>query len=191
MEYSFSMKSRHLAVIAKALLVVLLAGCVKVKVQPPPTVPETLKVPAGQVLLLESKATGVQIYQCQAAQDDPARFEWVFKAPEAELFDSGGKQIGKHYAGPAWESNDGSRVVGEVVARDNGPDPSAIPWLLLKAKSTSGNGIFGHVQSIQRVSTVGGKAPAEGCNQAQFGKETRVDYKASYYFYGDKNASQN
>ena len=147
-----------------------------------PVVPETLKVPNTQVLSLETQATGVQIYECNASKDDPTRFKWVFKAPEAELFDSAGKKIGRHYAGPTWESTDGSRVVGEVKARDNGPDTNAIPWLLLSAKS-SGNGVLSQTQSIQRVHTVGGKAPAKGCNQAQVGKETRVAYKAAYYFF--------
>jgi len=125
----------------------------------------------------------VQIYDCKPNKDDPARFEWVFRAPEAELFDAAGKNIGKHYAGPTWESNDGSKVVGEVKARDNSPDPNAIPWLLLSAKSTSGNGVFSQTQSIQRVHTAGGNAPAAGCSQAQAGKELRVPYKAMYYFY--------
>jgi hypothetical protein len=77
-------------------------------------------------------------------------------------------------------------VVGEVKARDNGPDPNAIPWLLLSAKSTSGTGVFSHVKSIQRIHTVGGRAPTEACSQAQAGKVTRVDYKAAYNFYVDK-----
>lgn len=50
--------------------------------------------------------------------------------------------IGKHYAGPTWEGKDGSKVVGEVNARDNGPDPNAIPWPLLSAKSKSGTGAY-------------------------------------------------
>jgi hypothetical protein len=74
-------------------------------------------------------------------------------------------------------------VVGEVKAKDNGPDPNAIPWLLLSAKSTSGTGVFSHVKSIQRVHTVGGKAPTEACTQAHVGKVTRVGYKATYNFY--------
>jgi hypothetical protein len=135
------------------------------------------------VLALETQATGVQIYVCKAGKDDPTRFEWVFKAPEAELFGSDGKKIGTHYAGPTWEVNDGSTVVGELKARDNGPDPGAIPWLLLSSKSTSGNGILSQTQSIQRLHTAGGKAPAEGCHQAQVGQETRVPYKATYYFF--------
>jgi hypothetical protein len=148
-----------------------------------PSVPENLRTPATEVLSLETEATGVQIYECNASKDEPTRFEWIFKAPEADLFDSAGNKIGKHYAGPTWESNDGSKVVGEVKVRDNGPDPDAIPWLLLSAKSTSGTGVFSQVKSVQRLHTVGGKAPTEACSQAQAGKVTRVGYKAKYYFY--------
>lgn len=177
------MKQRDRATITKVSLVTLLAGCAIANAGAIPGIPETLKVPETQVLSLETQAAGVQIYECKASKDGPMRPEWVFKAPEAELFDREGKRIGRHYAGPTWESNDGSKVVGEVKARDNGPDPNSIPWLLLSAKSSSRNGVFSQMQSIQRVHTVGGKAPAEGCNQAQVGKEVRVPYKALYYFY--------
>ena len=111
------------------------------------------------------------------------RFEWIFNAPEADLFDMAGNKIAKHYAGPTWESNDGSKVVGEVKAKDNGPDPNAIPWLLLSAKSSSGTGVFRQVKSIQRANTIGGKTPAEACSQPQAGKVARVGYKATYNFY--------
>src|SRR6266853_2776671 len=171
---------------AAASLAAILAGCAASSVATNPLVPENLRVPAGQTLSLVSPAIGVQIYDCKPNKDDPARFEWVFKAPEAELFDLSGKKIGKHYAGPTWESNDGSKVVGEAKARDDGPAASAIPWLLLAAKSTSGNGVFSRTQSIQRLYTVGGKAPAGGCSKAQLGKEARVSYKATYYFYSAK-----
>lgn len=177
------MKRQDIATAMQASLVALFTGCAATMTATPPTVPDNLKVPATQTLSLETQATGVQIYECNASKADPTRYEWVFKAPEAELFDRAGKNIGKHYAGPTWESNDGSRVVGEVKARDNGPDSSAIPWLLLSAKSTSGSGILSRTQSIQRVDTVGGKAPMESCNQSQAGKEARVPYRAKYYFY--------
>ena len=180
------MKQRHITEIARVSIVVLLAGFSTVNAGTVPDVPDALKAPATQVLSLETQAVGVQIYECKASKDDPTRFEWVFKAPEAELFDSAGKKIAKHYAGPTWESIDGSKVVGEVKARDNGPDPKAIPWLLLSAKSTSGTGVFSQTQSIQRLYTTGGIAPAEGCTQAQAGKEARVPYKAKYYFYSAK-----
>jgi hypothetical protein len=148
-----------------------------------PTVPDSLKPPAGQVLTLAAYATGVQIYECQVSKTDTARHEWVFKAPQATLADRAGNTIGKHYGGPTWEGNDGSKVVGAVKANDAGPDANAIPWLLLTSKANSGVGMFGGTQSIQRVGTVGGKAPAASCSQAEAGKEARVAYTATYYFY--------
>ena len=48
---------------------------------------------------------------------------------------------------------------------------------------TEGQGAFGSIGWVQRVQTVGGKAPSSGCDQAHAGTETRVDYRATYYFY--------
>jgi hypothetical protein len=162
-----------------ALLASLLAACATA----PPPVAENLKVPAGQVLALKTNAKGVQIYECRALKEDPARFEWVFKAPEAQLFDASGANVGKHYGGPTWEANDGSKVVGEVKSLSPGPDPAAIPWLLLSAKSNSGTGIFAKTASIQRLQTAGGVVPVKSCSASQAGQENRVPYQAAYYFY--------
>jgi len=142
--------------------------------------PETLRPPANEQLLSQVHAKGEQIYSCKA---DGAQFAWTLKGVEAQLTDKDGKPFGKHYTGPMWEAKDGSKVVGEVVARDNGPDPAAIPWLLLHATSATGTGIFAQTQSIQRLRTVGGKAPAEGCTEAQNGSQLRVPYAADYLFY--------
>jgi FtsP/CotA-like multicopper oxidase with cupredoxin domain len=174
------------AVVAGSLgaLAVAHAGLGKAAI--PSKIPENLRVPPSEALALEIEATGVQLYECSATKDDPAKFEWTFKAPEAALFDSAGNRMGKHYAGPTWEAHDGSTVVGEVKARDDGPDATAIPWLLLTAKSTSGNGVFAAITSIQRLQTVGGKAPTEACSRARAGNVARVAYRASYYFYRAK-----
>lgn len=170
------------AATATALLV-LLAGCTTMRAAPAPPVPEALRPSSKETLILKAHAVGVQVYVCQANHDDPARFDWVFKAPEAQLFDKAGKPIIKHYAGPSWEAPDGSKVVGEVVSKDNGPDPKAIPWLLLHVTSSSGTGPLSHTQSIQRLNTVGGKAPEGGCGAGLLGSEVRVHYTADYVFY--------
>ena len=146
-------------------------------------IPEALKPSVGQALSLSAHAEGVQIYQCSPLKDDPARFAWTLKAPEATLRDDSGKALGKHYVGPTWEAIDGSKVVGELVAKADAPDAESIPWLLLKAKSTAGHGVFSQVTSIQRLRTRGGKAPATGCDPSQSGKEVRVSYSALYRFY--------
>jgi hypothetical protein len=150
-----------------------------------PPVPGLLRVPAGQDLLIQLHATGAQIYQCQP-KGDPAQFEWVFKQPEAVLFTHRGKNFGRHYAGPTWEANDRSKVVGEVLAHLDSPKPNSIPWLLLRAKSSSGQGAFSNARYIQRLNTVGGNAPAVACRQEQSGQQLRASYTADYLFYGAK-----
>jgi hypothetical protein len=168
--------------------VILRIGCstssqsVREHVSPPP-VPLILQVPGGQTVLLKAHAKGVQIYQCVATAADPGKFDWSFKAPEADLTNEGGKKIAKHYAGPTWEANDGSKVVGAVQQKTDAPRPGAVPWLLLKAKTNEGIGTFAKVTYIQRVDTEGGVAPAAGCDKAHVNTEERVDYKANYYLY--------
>ncbi|MEO5729572.1 MAG: DUF3455 domain-containing protein [Byssovorax sp.] len=162
----------------------LLAGCTSNQPAPaPPETPDALKVPAGQTLVLEAAAEGVQIYTCQAAEGAPEAFAWTLKAPEATLSNQAREKIGTHSAGPTWALNDGSKLTGAVKAKADAPDSSAIPWLLLEKKSTEGTGAFGKVTFIQRVHTAQGKAPAAGCDAAHAGAETRVAYTADYYFY--------
>ena len=125
-------------------------------------VPEKLKPSADESLVMIVAAKGVQIYECRAKKDPSGDYEWTFVAPEAELFDAGGTRIGKHYAGPHWESNDGSKIVGAVKENAAAPAADAIAWLLLTAKSVGAEGAFSKVTSVQRVSTVGGVAPKTG-----------------------------
>src|SRR5258707_2239894 len=98
--------------------------------------------PQTSALLLELFADGVQIYTCEAKE---SRFQWSFKAPEANLFDKQGRQIGTHFGGPTWKLDDGSAVVGEVIAKADAPEPDAIQWLLLRAKSHEGSGTLSAV----------------------------------------------
>jgi hypothetical protein len=147
-----------------------------------PEVPESLKAPAGEQVILSAHATGVQIYVCQAGADQ--KFGWLLKAPEAELSDATGKVIIHHSAGPTWKHIDGSEVKGKVLAKQDAPRPDAIPWLLLAATSHAGDGILSRVTSIQRIHTEGGLAPsANSCDPSANGKESRSTYAADYYFY--------
>jgi Protein of unknown function (DUF3455) len=147
-----------------------------------PEVPESLKAPAGEQVILAAHATGVQIYVCQGGAEQ--KFGWVLKAPEAELANSTGKTIVHHFAGPTWKHVDGSEVKGKLVAKADAPRPDAIPWLLLGAVSHSGEGVLSRVTSIQRIHTEGGLAPgANSCDASSNGKESRSAYTADYYFY--------
>jgi hypothetical protein len=151
-----------------------------------PEVPQSLKVPAGEQVILAAHATGVQIYVCQAGAEQ--KFGWVLKAPEAELADSAGKNIVHHSAGPTWKHVDGSEVKGKVVAKQDAPKTDAIPWLLLAAANHTGDGVFSRVTSIQRIHTEGGLAPgASTCDASANGKESRSAYAADYYFYAPEH----
>lgn len=177
------MKRRSVIMMCAVLATLLFSGCAARGISLTPKVPESLNVPNDQQLSFGLRGTGVQIYACKAADNDPAKFDWAFVAPEAVLLDNRGNKVGKHYAGPTWEANDGSSVVGEVLAKDNGPDPASVPWLLLRAKAHAGSGIFSRITSVQRLNTQGGKAPAGGCTQTTAGTEVRIPYRADYYFY--------
>ncbi|HJV95829.1 MAG TPA: DUF3455 domain-containing protein [Albitalea sp.] len=164
-----------------AFSLIALAACAVAQV------PDNLRPAPAEVALHSVLARGVQIYECRAKKDDPQAAEWAFVAPEAALFDAQGTQVGKHYAGPRWESLDGSRVVGSTKARADATTPGAIPWLLLTAQSEGPDGAFAKVTSVQRINTVGGVAPAAGeCTSASLGKQARSAYTADYVMYGSK-----
>jgi hypothetical protein len=164
-------------------LPLIVAACASLQ-KPTPTVkvPDKLKPRANESLAMIVSAKGVQIYQCREKKDQAGSYEWAFVAPEADLFDTSERKIGKHYAGPHWESPDGSKIAGTVKESTDAPQTDAIPWLLLVTKSVGPQGSFSKITGIQRVNTVGGVAPKTGCNQSTVGTTARIPYAADYYF---------
>ncbi|OOG39160.1 DUF3455 domain-containing protein [Rhodanobacter sp. C05] len=150
-----------------ALMVATLAGAVHAQEAP-------------KVAAIEAFGKGVQIYACKASG---GTYAWLLKAPDATLADASGKAIGKHFAGPSWQANDGSTVVGEPLNASPSPDAGAIPWLVLHAKSHTGSGAMATVQYIVRERTEGGMAPTSGCDAGHAGSEVRVPYSAMYLFF--------
>ena len=144
-------------------------------------VPVELRVPDGYNRVLTSVGRGVQIYDC-------VNGAWTFRAPRADILrdEPNDKLVAIHYAGPTWESTkDGSKVVGAVQARRDAPNPQRdIPWLRLHAASNAGTGVFGDVDYIQRLDTVGGVAPTGACAA---GQTAEVPYQATYDFWAQKD----
>jgi hypothetical protein len=138
------------------------------------TVPDAIAVPEGNELYMTAHAVGVQIYSCNGQA-------WSLSGPRADLYDRG-KKIGTHFAGPTWQTKDGSKVVGARLSGVN-VDPTAIDWLLLSATSTT-PGRLGKTTYIQRVNTTGGLAPAAAdCNAGSAGTVKEVPYTADYHFW--------
>lgn len=140
---------------------------------------DTVEAPQGNRVAFHAYAIGVQIYRWNGTA-------WTFVEPVATLFADASyhEKVGIHYAGPTWESNNGGKVVAMRTA-DCSPDPTAIPWLLLRTVTNDGPGIFGSVTYVQRVNTKGGLAPtAPG---ASIGAVAEVPYTTEYYFYRARN----
>jgi Protein of unknown function (DUF3455) len=132
---------------------------------------ESIDVPPHSRLLLRAVGSGDQVYGCVDGS-------WALAAPDAKLLNQEGSVIGRHFAGPTWQLNDGSWVKGRVVAKQITRDATAVPWLLLE--SVGGTGRLGTVRFIRRTETRGGNAPNGSCRQSAI---RRVPYTATYSFY--------
>jgi hypothetical protein len=160
----------------------MLMTCSAVAMAATPQIPDAIKAPPGEKLVLKAHATGLQIYTCNMGADGIA--QWKLKAPDADLHDKKGAVIGHHFAGPTWKHKDGSEVAGKASAHADSPDADSIPWLLVSATGHSGDGVFAKVSSIQRLNTKGGNPPpASECDASKSGTESKSKYSADYYFY--------
>jgi len=155
-----------------------------------PATPPAIAPPPDATVTAHFKATGAQIYKCGATGVDASGattgYAWTLQAPEARLLDADGVEVGSHAAGPTWKSSkDGSSVAATKVAQADARAPGAIPWLLLRASSTTPGGVFSPVTFIQRVNTSGGQAPPAGCDAAAAAARatTSVAYTADYIFF--------
>jgi hypothetical protein len=138
-------------------------------------VPAAIAAP-GETVVATFHAEGAQIYECKAGGD--GKLAWVFREPIASLF-SEGKTIGRHYAGPNWEHQDGSAVSGKVSGNAPGATPKDIPWLKLDVVASRGSGALSGVTTVQRINTAGGRYDG-ACEKA--GTFHSVPYAADYVF---------
>ena len=129
-------------------------------------------------------AKGVQIYNAQVIEgSDPVAYQWVFASPSANLYNERNELVGSHFAGPSWQLNGGDKINGQqfTPAKTKNVDAGSVDWLLLKPKTGSiSTGIFSNVEYIQRIATIGGKAPATP--PASASETTGVPYTAVYRF---------
>jgi hypothetical protein len=145
--------------------------------------PEAVRVPAGQKMRMATTGVGEITYECREKKDMAGAHEWAFVAPVATLYAADRTVVGKYYAGPTWESADGSKVTGKQLAVAPA-SPGNIPLQLVKAEPAMGAGAMQGVSYIQRLNTKGGVAPAMACDAAAKGKRQQVAYEADYVFYG-------
>ena len=186
-------KTRIFASLAVVSAAALLAACGAMSpMKPMPmasmafsqdSLPDAVKVPAGNKVALETVGIGEITYECRDKANAPGMTEWVFVGPNAVLNDRNGKQIGKYYGPPAtWEAMDGSKITATQLA----VAPSGagnLPYQLVKANPAMGTGAMTGVTHIQRVALVGGVAPTSACSPANKGTKEIVKYQADYIFW--------
>lgn len=136
--------------------------------------PAQLAAP-GTTVIATWIGEGAQIYECKMQE---GKLAWVFREPIATLIGDG-KTAGRHYAGPSWESTDGSTIVAKVAANAPGATANDIPQLKLEVVRHSGSGLLADVTFVQRLDTHGG-ALQGACETV--GAFQSVPYSATYVF---------
>ena len=191
------------AFLAMTLSALVLASCNKNKDDKPDTsspayfiaqseslaIPDAVALPAnppnGNTRVATFFADGVQKYKAQVIPgSDPVAFQWVFVAPQADLYDVTNKKVGTHSAGPDWQLSAADSMFGQAFTPAKtapGGDATSIDWLLLMPKTGKApTGVFANVLYVQRIATKGGKAPATP--PATANDAVDVKYTAIYRF---------
>lgn len=145
--------------------------------------PDSIKVPAGHKVALETTGVGEITYECRDKPNAAGQTEWTFVGPKAVLNDRSGKPVGTYFGPPAtWQAKDGSKITGTQLA----VAPSGagnLPYQLVKANPAEGKGAMSGVSYIQRVALKGGVAPSTACSAANKGEQAVVSYQADYIFW--------
>ena len=145
--------------------------------------PENL--PNGNSRVFTFFADGVQKYKAQEIlNSNPVAYQWVFVAPQADLYDATNKKVGSHSGGPTWQLSIVDSMFGQAFTPPRaapGSDPNSIDWLLLMPKTGKPPiGAFAEVDYVQRIHTEGGKAPSEPPTSPT--QTADVHYTAIYRF---------
>ena len=147
------------------------------------TLPDVVKVPAGNRVVMEAVGTGQLTYECKEKTAMMGTYEWVFVGPKAVLTNRQGARVGTYYGPPAtWESTDGSKISGTQLTISPGATGN-IPLQLVKIDAAVGAGSMSGLTYVQRVNTRGGVAPMLPCDGTNVGKREVVIYQADYIFY--------
>lgn len=166
----------------------LIAACSTVKAPPKEFTQDMLdpqvQVPAGNVAVLETTATGLLNYECKANPASQGAIGWVLVTPQADLVDRTGKQVAKYTGPPAtWTHMDGSSVVGTQIAFAPRLGSTNIAQQLSKGAPGAGAGVLQNITYIQRIKTKGGQDLSKACSPNHIGSKLTLPYQADYIFW--------
>jgi hypothetical protein len=126
---------------------VLMAACGGVNPPPMKYVQDRLdvqiQVPTGNVVALETTATGLHKYESRANAVTAGTIGWELVTPQAELVDRSRKVL-VNYSGPpaTWTHSDGSSEVGAQMAMAARPGATNLPYQLSKGTPGAAAGVL-------------------------------------------------
>ena len=145
---------------------------------------ESIRVPAGNVVALETTGVGVLNYECRTNVAATGQIGWTLVTPKADLIDRTGKTIGTYSGPPAtWTHNDGSTVIGTQLALAPAIGGNNIALQLSKGTPGMNAGAMQNVTYIQRINTKGGQDLSKACGPADVGDKLTLPYQADYIFW--------
>ena len=167
---------------------VMMAACSSVK---PPAkeysqdrLVESIRVPAGNTVVLETTGVGVLNYECRANVAASGAIGWTLVSPKADLIDRTGKTVGSYSGPPAtWTHMDGSSVVGTQMALSPVVGSNNIALQLSRGAPGANAGVLQNISYIQRINTKGGQDLSKACTQADIGDKLTLPYQADYVFW--------
>jgi hypothetical protein len=164
-----------------------------------PGLPTGLEIGDGFEPFLRTRAAGTQNYACVLTGGG---FKWQFVGPQATLYYGLPIQAATHFFSPnpdeggttraTWQhSLDTSRVWAKAIVTVDDPaivGEGNIAWLKLEVvgdrRGPTGGAYLARARFIQRLNTVGGKAPATGCSDPlHVGSLALVPYTTDYVFF--------
>ena len=167
---------------------VMMGACSTVK--PPPRMfdqtmlPDMVRVPAGNEVVLETTAVGVLNYECRANTPTTGSYGWALASPKADLLDRTGKTVASYSGPPAtWSYMDGSSVVGTQLTVAPVIGATNLAMQLSKGTPGVGTGLLQNVSYVQRIKTKGGLDFSKPCTQAEMGDKMTLPYQADYIFW--------
>jgi len=145
---------------------------------------ESIRVPAGNVVALETTGVGVLNYECRNNVAATGQIGWTLVTPKADLIDRTGKTVGSYSGPPAtWTHIDGSTVMGMQIAIAPTVGSNNIAIQLSRGAPGMNAGAMQGVTYIQRINTKGGQDISKACSSADVGNKLTLPYQADYIFW--------
>lgn len=138
------------------------------------------EAPAQARLVMETTATGYQLFQCTR---DNQGYYWRFITPQATLKDAKGRIVATQGADFAFKADDGSTLRSKIIAVESTGTHSRLKNALFQVSAHGQvTGSLSRYHWVRRTDARGG-IPTIACTQQRRSQTIQVPFTAKYSFY--------